>query len=195
MSAKGRLAATGAGSVFDRKISKWYATREDLRLEQRFETPRSVERVQRAVHGDDIRVARVWTQLEAKIDEKLKFLRRLALDGGCKSLPRRLGIIIATVGRRSWLLPPRLVQRPGIERVKTRFIHEIHSDLLGPASSPATAQASRPGDPSGPPSSASEWARMLLKALITGRPSCLDTQTLCGISASMSGICGSRIPG
>ena len=113
-------------------IPKRYATREDLRLEQRFETPRSVERVQRAVHGDDIRVARVWTQLEAKIDEKLKFLRRLALDGGCKSLPRRLGIIIATVGRRTWLLPPRLVQRPGIERAKTRFIHEIHNDLLGP---------------------------------------------------------------
>src|SRR5438874_12961902 len=50
-------------------IPKRYATREDLRLEQRFETPRSVERVQRAVHGDDIRVARVWTQLEAKIDK------------------------------------------------------------------------------------------------------------------------------
>src|SRR5439155_10769100 len=102
-------------------LGQQYPTREDLRLEQRFQTPRSVERVQRAVHGDDIRVARVWTQLEAKIDEKLKFLRRLALDGGCKSLPRRLGIIIATVGRRTWLLHPRLVQRPGIERVKTPF--------------------------------------------------------------------------
>ena len=70
--------------------------------------------------------------MAVKLDQTLKFLRRFALDGGCKCLPRRLGIIIAAICRRSWLLPPRLVQRPGIDRVETRVVHDIHDDLLGP---------------------------------------------------------------
>src|SRR3982751_4425841 len=74
----------------------------------------------------------VRTALAEKFDGTLEFLRRFAFNGGCKPFPRRLGIIIATISGRSWLLPPRLVQRPGIDRVEPGLVHDLHDDLFGP---------------------------------------------------------------
>jgi hypothetical protein len=90
----------------------------------------SGERVQRPVRRHHIRVSHVQAALADKTDEMLNFLRRFALDGGCKPFSCRLGIVIAAISRCPWLLPPGLVQRPGIDRVETCLVHDVHGDLL-----------------------------------------------------------------
>jgi hypothetical protein len=124
-----------------------------------------------------------------------KFLRRFAVDGDCQPLSRSLGIIITAIGGRSRLLPPRLLERPGIKRVKTRLVHKVHNDLLGSDIIPRNSNRKAAGRAFRMPEFRERVGQDVLNALLIGRPSCFDTHTLCGIPASTSGVCRSRKPG
>src|SRR6266568_7566975 len=75
-------------------------------------------------------MARGGSKIGEQVSDPVSLFGRIALDSCGEPFAHHLHTVVAAISRRSGLLPPGLIERTSIDRIKTSIVHKCHDELL-----------------------------------------------------------------